>query len=214
VSELAGFGTLSWLPASVLKAQAIEELGEAAEARRAETERENRAEDRRDRALASYRAMAMARGEDIPPLQLAAGVGLGRTIEDIFHSAVAMADHADAREAARLRIEGTGPPQHIEVGEPVIHRTPEARKVASRSRRFNEWRAKRQAAEDARRALTTELDWGLAASQRKTPKQDPVIDGTVGRRAATRDDRVSYRAGRGARPGEMSRVTETGFVIR
>ncbi len=180
-----GWGAADFLPASVLKAQAIEERAERREARDAERQRAEYLEQRHERAVSSWKAMAEERGEMVTAMQIATGEGLGRTLEDVFETSRMLADREDARERARLAREGTPPPEHIWFDEPRILQpvTPAKRSALIKSRRFTEWKQKQAAADAARKALEHELDYGLVASQRPAPKADPVIDGTVSRRA-------------------------------
>jgi hypothetical protein len=107
MTETAGFGT-SWLPASVQRRMAVEDQAERREARRAEAERQDRQESAHERAVGAYRAAAEQRGEVVSALQLAAGQGIGRSVEDVFADAVAAAEREDARAAARQRHEDGG----------------------------------------------------------------------------------------------------------
>ncbi len=123
--ELAGFGVPSWLPASVQRSMALEEIAEAKAARDAEREREASREAAHDRALLAYRSQAEARGEHIGALSLATGEGVGRSLQDVLADAQAQADMADAREAGRLAREARngGPLPHVEFGEARIGRS-------------------------------------------------------------------------------------------
>jgi hypothetical protein len=104
MSETAGFGT-SWLPASVQRRIAVEEQAERREARDAERAREARAEAAGDKALAAYRQQAEGRGEVLSAMALAAGEGIGRSIEAVLGDAMAAADREDARQRSRDRRE-------------------------------------------------------------------------------------------------------------
>jgi hypothetical protein len=101
--DLAGFGVPDFLPLATRRALHAEEIREHREAKEAEAERERRAEAHRSANLAMFKDMAEARGQHISAMELATGQVAGRTLGDIFAEASAMADMADAREAARER---------------------------------------------------------------------------------------------------------------
>jgi len=93
----------SWLPDRSQRAMAAEDAHERAEARRAEIERQDREDKAHERALGAYRAAAEARGEFISAVQLAAGDGISRSIEDVFADARLASEREDGRAAARQR---------------------------------------------------------------------------------------------------------------
>jgi len=101
--DLAGFGVPDFLPLATRRALHAEEIREHREAKEAEAERERLAEAHRSSNLAMFKDMAEARGQHISAMELATGQVAGRTLGDIFAEASAMADMADAREAARER---------------------------------------------------------------------------------------------------------------
>lgn len=170
--QTGGWGT-GWLPERIARRAALDDAREAREAREAEAERERRAEERHNRAVADYMADCQARGEQVDALALASGRLPGRTVADVLASARAAGDLDDRRTELRLHREGYGEPQklHIEFGEPVIHGAPAARSgwlaVWHRNRRFTEWQQKRAEAEAARAALDSELDYGLVCERRE-----------------------------------------------
>jgi len=92
-----------FLPLATRRALHAEEIREHREAKEAEAERERLAEAHRSSNLAMFKDMAEARGQHISAMELASGQVAGRTLGDIFAEASAMADMADAREAARER---------------------------------------------------------------------------------------------------------------
>jgi hypothetical protein len=153
MTELAGFDIPSWLPPAAARSVAAAELAAQREARQAESQREARAESARSRAIESYRAAAELRGEQISPMALATGAGLGRTPAQIFAEAEAQAQRIDAIEGTRARREGTGPVQHVDFDEPVIHsaRGETGLAIFNISRRFRARVAARRAAEAAER---------------------------------------------------------------
>ena len=164
MSETEAWGSPSWLPPSVRRAQYLEAQAEAREARAAEAAREEAAEARRAQALTQAAQEAQARGDVLDVLALARGQVPGRPISEILAAAVEAGAAADRGDQVRLQREGTGAPVHIEVGPPVIHRAPAARpglalQMFHASRRFF---AARQAAAEAERARQASLsDWGI-----------------------------------------------------
>jgi hypothetical protein len=116
MSETAGSGT-AWLPPALARRHAVEDAHERAEARRAKAERQDRDAERHERALASYRAAAEARGEVVSAMEVARGEVGGRELGDIFADAAAAGDREDARQASRDRREDV---VFID-REPVIH---------------------------------------------------------------------------------------------
>jgi pyruvate/2-oxoglutarate dehydrogenase complex dihydrolipoamide acyltransferase (E2) component len=114
--QLAGFAAGSWLPPRAVQVIAREEAHERAEARRAEIERADQADQRHESAVAEYRRQAELRGEQLSAVALATGEGLGRSVGDVLEEAAAEADRADARERAR---EGRNA-EWLGAGEPVI----------------------------------------------------------------------------------------------
>jgi pyruvate/2-oxoglutarate dehydrogenase complex dihydrolipoamide acyltransferase (E2) component len=116
--ELAGFGVPSWLPGRVQRAMAAEAAAERKEAREAEQQREARQEEAHDKALSLYRSQAEERGEVVSAVALATGQVAGRSIEDVFASAIAGADQTDARVKAQEKPDNVC---LIDAPEPVIH---------------------------------------------------------------------------------------------
>lgn len=76
----------SWLPASVQRAQALEDIAEARAERAAERERISRAEAAHDAAVAAHLASAAMRGEYPAPMDVAAG-NVGRDLMDVLAAA-------------------------------------------------------------------------------------------------------------------------------
>lgn len=136
--DLAGFGVPDFLPLRTRRALQAEEIREHREAREAEAERERRAEAHRSANLAMFRDQAEARGQHISAMELATGQVAGRTIEDIFAGASAVADMADAREAARERRD-SGERLNLCFGETSRAKgaeTPEGREILNTVRRY------------------------------------------------------------------------------
>ena len=76
----------SWLPASVQRAQYLEDVAEAREARAAERARAEQAEQAHDAAVAAHLAAAAARGEPVAPIDAATG-NVGRPLMDVLEAA-------------------------------------------------------------------------------------------------------------------------------
>jgi hypothetical protein len=130
-----------------------EEAHERVQAAAEEQARADRAEAWRDRNMAMAREQAEARGEVISAIALATGQVRGRTVQDIFRSAIEASARQDAVDAARLRRDGEGAPErlHVFVGEPVIHAARSERGLVmfNRFRRWKDAQDKRRAAEEA-----------------------------------------------------------------
>jgi hypothetical protein len=190
-AEWLSMGSPSWLPATVRRAQYLEEQREAREAREAERERAAQLEQRHERAIASWRSQAEERGEFYSAMEIVQG-NVGRTIDEVLQSARAAMESEDNWAAARASREGAEP-VHVNFGEPNIITpvSPAKRSMLNRSRRFNEWRERQAAADAARKAMDADRDIGLVGSQRSAPKHDPVIDGTVRRRSGAAEYRES-----------------------
>jgi len=122
-------GRPAWLSDRTLRLIAQSEARDRVQDARDERERQDRHEQLHQRALALYMDQAMARGEDVSPVDLAMGRA-GRTVGEILAYAAASADREDAREAARKARSGAQPVPHVFVGEPVIVEqvTPERRR--------------------------------------------------------------------------------------
>jgi hypothetical protein len=121
MSELEAGWFAGQLPVRIAAALAKQDAKEALEARRAEEAREERAEEWAQRNMAMAREAAEARGELVSALDVATGHVTGRSIRDIFASAIAAADASDRVAAARASREGTGR-VHVEyVADPVLH---------------------------------------------------------------------------------------------
>jgi hypothetical protein len=106
------------LPASVIRAQRIEQIAEDKEARAAERERIDNADKRHQEALGTAQQLALMRGEDVSAMAMVTGEGLGRTISDVLQTAAAMADREDAMRAHRDQ----GPPEFLGFGDVVLAR--------------------------------------------------------------------------------------------
>jgi hypothetical protein len=197
MTETAGWGTPSWLPPGVVRRQAQEDAREALESKRAEAERELRAEERHSRALGAYCEAAAARGEIVSVMDLAAGRVTGRTVQAVLAEALAASEVDDRRDALRLARDGAGAPVHIEVGEPQLlaARSETGRRIFSRSRRFFgvlEARRRLKDAEAAARASAN--DYGYVCERR--PREDArtvVAVPLSGRGEDLAGYRVSYR---------------------
>ncbi len=177
MTETAGWGTPSWLPPGIARRMAQESAREAREAKQAEREQETRREQVRERAMSLYVQQAEARGEVVTAMQLATGQVTGRPIADVFAAAIAAGDRDDVITEARLNRLGHGEPKrvHVEVGEPVIAGSPVKRSIASRSRHWQEYLARKAAAEAARRAVDADRDHGLVddVTPRHRPERRP-----------------------------------------
>ncbi len=131
-------------PARSLRWMEAEAAAERREARRAEAERQDRAEQAAETALAMYRSQAEARGEVVSAVALARGEIGGRTAAEVLADAQGAADREDARQAARDRREEVC---FID-REPTIH--------TSRSDGWEyEFARQLRQAEDLHRALVT-----------------------------------------------------------
>jgi hypothetical protein len=197
-AEWLSMGSPSWLPATVRRAQYLEEQREAREAREAERERAAQLEQRHEQAIASWRSQAEARGEFYSVMEIAQG-RVGRTIAEVLDSARASMESEDNWAAARASRQGAEP-VHVNFGEPniLMPASPTRRSLLNRSRRWADWRVKQKAADDARRAVEADHDIGLVASQRHASKPDPIADLTVGRRRAKAEphgDDIRIRGG-------------------
>jgi hypothetical protein len=123
---------------------------EAAEAKRAEVEREARNEEVQAQAVEFYRQQAEARGEDITALDVATGRLSGRSLAEIFADASEAANRADAVAAARASREAGTAPVHVFVGDVQLpqpsarSRGPIGRAMDSRLRHFRDAREARQ----------------------------------------------------------------------
>ena len=86
--------------------------------------------------------------------------------------------------AARAQRDGNGDPQpvHVEVDEPVIVSSPVKRTIANRSRRWQDWQAKRAAEQAARQAVEAEHDLGLpgGVTYTRSAPPDPPTFGPYG----------------------------------
>jgi hypothetical protein len=103
MSELASFGSPSWLPLGVRRAQAAEARAEAQQARAAERVLAERVEARRSADLAMFASEAEARGEYVDPVALATGSVTGHCLADVLAEAAAMAEREDARAEVEER---------------------------------------------------------------------------------------------------------------
>jgi hypothetical protein len=158
MTELQAGWFAGQLPPRIAAQIAREDAREAVETRRSAEARELAAEQWRDRNMAMAREQAEARGEVISAMALATGQVPGRTVADIFRSALAASEREDAIAAARASREGTQP-VHINFDDPVIHHAPASpvkRAILNRSRRWNEYQERRRAAELARVAMEEE----------------------------------------------------------
>jgi hypothetical protein len=122
MTEQADWGVPDWLPLAAQRNLIHEAAQQRADAVRAERDLEGRRDRLHDEALQAYRQAAEARGEYVSALELAAGEVAGRTVQDVFASALEAAEREDARSAARERRERQGE-AHVEFGEPVIGRS-------------------------------------------------------------------------------------------
>jgi hypothetical protein len=122
MTEQADWGVPGWLPLAAQRNLIHEAALQRADAARAEKAREAQAEAAHEQALQAYRQAAEARGEYVSALELAAGEVAGRTVQDVFASALEAAEHEDARVAAREHRERQGE-AHVEFGEPSIGRS-------------------------------------------------------------------------------------------
>jgi hypothetical protein len=174
----AGWGVPSFLPPAVAARALRDDAREALEARRAEDERERRAEERHSAAMALYAQQAEARGEVLDVMAMARGEVRGRSVQDILAAAVAASEVEDRRAEMWAWQQGHGEPErlHVDVGEPRLlapaARSATAMAIFHRSRRFQDWLEKRKAAEAARRAVEAEHDWGLVDNVTVRPRED------------------------------------------
>jgi hypothetical protein len=122
MTEQADWGVPDWLPLAAQRNLIHEAAQQRADAARAEKARDARNEAAHEQALQAYRQAAEARGEYVSALELAAGEVTGRTVADVFASALEAAEHEDARAAARERRERQGEVPVL-VGEPSIGRS-------------------------------------------------------------------------------------------
>lgn len=99
-----------WLPASVVRAQVLEDAAEAREDRARERERADRAEQAHDAAVAAHLAAAAMRGEYPSPMEVAAG-SVGRPLMDVLEAA-----RGDLTEAYRPQ----APADERFYGEPQV----------------------------------------------------------------------------------------------
>jgi hypothetical protein len=202
VSELAGWGVAAWLPDRVLRAMAVEDAHERAEAKRAQAEQEDRAEAAHDAALALYRRQAEARGEVVSALALATGEDVGRSAADVLTEAAAAADRQDAIQRARERRED-GNWCYLDAPEPRIQG------AASRAGWWpeSEWEVDRliRQAEDAR-------SWMAGYQMRLASRQGRASEHIEAKRAqaeAARDQPTSHLT---ASSGYVARVTHNAFT--
>jgi hypothetical protein len=173
MTETAGWGVPDFLPPAVARRMLRDDAREVREAKQAEAERETRAEERHQRAMALYAEQAELRGEVVTAMQLASGQVPGRPIAAILEAARQAGDRDDVITAARLHREGHGEPErvHVEVAEPVIlapaARSIAGRAIATRARRF--WdvlEARRKLAAAERAAEASKNDYGFVCERR------------------------------------------------
>jgi hypothetical protein len=151
MGEQSGLGSPCWLPPSVVRAQQLEDIEQAREARQEQQRREARREELHWANLTLAQRQAEARGQFVSVADAARGIGLGRSHADVLAEAEAAADRDDAIHEARARRFGIEPVPHVNIGETVIHQvasTPAARTIASRSRHFLERVAARRKADE------------------------------------------------------------------
>ena len=113
-AEVATSAPGSWLPPSVARAQAFEDVAEARAARAERRARVDAAEAAHDGAVGAYMAGAAMRGEVVSAADVASG-NIGRSMADVFGDAIAAADHEDARQAAKAHREAGREPEHVMV---------------------------------------------------------------------------------------------------
>jgi hypothetical protein len=172
------------LPVRIAARMAQEDAHERVQADAEARGRHDRAEAWRDRNRALAAAAAEARGEIVSAMALAMGQVPGRTVQDIFRSALAASEREDAIAAARASREGTQP-VHIEfIGDPIIHHAPVSpvkRAILNRSRRWTEYQERRRAAELAREALDEEnrvpLREAVQLNREREPQPLILFDG-------------------------------------
>jgi hypothetical protein len=103
MDETAGFGSPGFLPASVVKAQRLEEQAERRQAREAEAQRAERIERRRATDMTLYAAQCEARGEPVDVVSLQTGHVTGRPVSDVLAEAAARAQLEDDRAEVEAR---------------------------------------------------------------------------------------------------------------
>jgi hypothetical protein len=159
---------------------------EAAEAKRADAEREERAEAWRNTNLALYREAAEARGEEVTALELVGGGG-GREINAVFADAIASSNRQDAAEAARAGREGAEPLTHVNFGEPVVHTAARSERGRWMASRYRHWRDAIDARRRADEAGARLADYGLVDGVMPRLRRDEQVEviGPVTRSAPT-----------------------------
>jgi hypothetical protein len=153
-------------------------------------EEARRAERAFNTAMTVYLEAANARGEYPSPMQVASAAlpatdeERDRRLRDALefslsgHRAQWLAESEKLQALVKAQAEfgaivgQDGERAHIEVGEPVIISSPVKRKIASRSRHWQDWQAKKKAAEAARRAVEAERDWGLVEGVTLRSRED------------------------------------------
>jgi hypothetical protein len=178
MTETAGWFA-GQLPPRVAARLMAEDAREAVESRRSSEAREFAAEQWRDRNMAMAREQAEARGEVISAMALATGQVPGRTVADIFRSALAASEREDAVDAARLHRYGHGEPEklHVFVGDPVIHhaRSETGLRLANRYRRWKDAQDKRRAAEEAEAHARYEVPLARTVELNREREPQPLI---------------------------------------
>jgi hypothetical protein len=168
---------------------------DAVESKRAEQERERRAEEYQAQTTEFYRQQAELRGEEISALDVATGRVSGRSLAEIFEDARQAGDREDVLAAARLSRAGGSGPLHLMAGdEPLIHassrtRGPVGRALDNRRRRFDDRRAAERAAAAAQASLN---DVGFVCDA--PPRRESEVD-VIGpsHRGSDEQLRLSFR---------------------
>jgi hypothetical protein len=150
--------------------------------------------------MAMAREQAEARGEVISAMALATGQVPGRTVADIFRSALAASEREDAIAAARASREGAQPVHIDYFADPVLH-TARSEKGLRMFHRYRRWRDavdKRRAAEEAeaRAACDIPLQRTVQLNRERAPRPAVIIDDRViAYERSNPGEHVSFRDG-------------------
>jgi hypothetical protein len=177
----AAWGTPSWLPPGVRRAQYLEAQEEARETREAERARAERAERRWDEAVTAALRNAELRGEYVDLAGRLSGYTGARTVADVLESARLASEREDQVAAAKASRE-PGELAHVFVDEPVIlaARSETGLKLFNRARKFAEMVSARSRADAARAALEArvpplrEAPWWQGRATRRSVPQESV----------------------------------------
>ena len=105
---------VSWLPGSVLRAQYLEDVEAAKQARAEKRARADRADEAHNKAVAAYMTGAAMRGEAVSAVDAANG-NIGRTVAEVLSGATGeLADRIPAHQRGERDYE------LLDAGEPVI----------------------------------------------------------------------------------------------